>query len=54
MQPLFEDGDEQVNRDGAPDLGAHRVLARKGEKGSNHSLDAIGIEQAVLPACRAS
>ena len=28
MQPLFEDGDEQVNRDGAPDLGAHRVLAR--------------------------
>ncbi len=28
MQTFFENGDEQGNRDGAPDLGAHRVLAR--------------------------
>jgi hypothetical protein len=28
MQPLFENGDEPVNGDGAPDLGAHGVLAR--------------------------
>ncbi len=33
MQLLFEDGDEQVNRE------------KGSKKGSNHSLDAIGIEQ---------
>jgi hypothetical protein len=27
MQTLFQDGDEQINGDGAPDLGAHRVGA---------------------------
>ena len=25
MQTLFQNGDEQVNGDGTPDLGAHRV-----------------------------
>jgi hypothetical protein len=27
MQTFFQNGDEQVNRDGAPDLGADRVRA---------------------------
>ena len=25
MQTFFQNGDEQINGDGAPDLGAHRV-----------------------------
>ena len=28
MNPFFQDGDEQINGDGAPDLNAHGVLAR--------------------------
>ena len=27
MEPFFQNGDEQINGDGAPDLGAHRVWA---------------------------
>jgi hypothetical protein len=35
MQTFFQNGDEPINGDGAPDLGAHRVWA-----GAIKSLDA--------------
>ena len=50
MQAFFQNGDEQVNRDGAPDLGAHRVLAHAVKSFDAQMLFDPFEEQFDLPA----
>ena len=50
MQTFFQNGDEQVNGDGAPDLGAHGVLARTVERFDAQMLLDPFEEQFHLPA----
>jgi len=50
MQTLFQNGDEQVNGDSAPDLGAHGVLTRAVESFDAQMLLDPFEEQFDLPA----
>ena len=50
MQTFLQDGDEQINGDGTPDLGAHGVLARTVEGFDAQMLFDPFEEQFDLPA----